>query len=100
MIKHVQDGALKIDPRFDHRVAILEKDGIYATIALSEWTVPGIYILGRSDPRHGITHSTQTDGRDAALKAFGNSIRTSIEAGWRVAWSGLPFGHPEAKANG
>jgi hypothetical protein len=94
MIKNVQDGSLKVDTRLDHRVAVLEKDGRFACIALTECAMPpGAFVLGRSD-HNGLTHSPHNEGRDAALRAFAGSLRTSIENGWRVVWSGFPFGQP------
>jgi len=75
-----------------HYAVLMQKGGEFSVLALSRGT-HGITMLGRSG-RDGIHRSLQTEGFEAAKRNFENSILSSVDNGWSVAWRGFPYGRP------
>jgi hypothetical protein len=79
-----------------HEVAILEKQGRFAVIALSTDNDGRAVQLGRNQPANacGGARIDQSHQESAAMgqRNFENSIRHSLYHGWRLAWRGFPYG--------
>lgn len=75
-------------------VAILEKDGAFASMRLDYVPSVSRWIGGTHDSRklgaEATTHHCFDTG-DAAKKHFADKIAESVDNGWRVVWRGIPL---------
>jgi hypothetical protein len=81
----------------EHEAAILTKNGVYSVIALSVAPSCGLIVLGRSDIRTDAIHNSHQKDRETGQTNFENSLKHSVDNGWRIVWRGFPYGKPELK---
>lgn len=73
---------------YKESVTIFTKDGIFATIGVI--TFEGGGIMTSRDPRNTNPgfYQESTSNPDAARTRYNQSVKTSVERGWRVVYSG------------